>query len=456
MSIRPPYLRLFVLLTVLAIPPLAAPPVAAGEEPSAKLVRVTYQVADLVIPIPGTIHTPGDSVSAAVTSATQEGHLIKLITDTVDPRSWSDMGGPGAIDYHPMTMSLVVNQTPAIQEQIQDLLRSLRRLQDQQVSLEVRFLSVGEDFVERIGLETKGGVEIKPASPSGPGLRGHFLDDAQVSRLMEAVQGDQHANVMQTPKATVFNGQSWDFDAAEPKSFVTGLQVLMGPDGKTVFQPTIQEIPVGTHLTARPVISADRRSVNVSLNVRLTSLEKSVAETTPFEVSYTPTGEAPKAFTQLLQQPPVSQLSLDRALNIPAGRTALISGWKREREVRTESGPPVLSEIPYVNRLFKNVGYHRETECVMMLVTPRIIIVEEEERPAGAVRQAGFTEEAAPACGKRAEAAELVAKYHRACAEGRGAEATQLAVRALAIDPKCFHVEETPAAPCNTSAPKGR
>jgi general secretion pathway protein D len=48
-------------------------------------------------------------------------------------------------------------------------------------------------------------------------------------------------------------------------------------------------------------------------------------------------------------------------------------------EGRNEFGPPVLSKIPYINRLFKNVGYGREAESLLIMVTPRIIIQEEEE-----------------------------------------------------------------------------
>jgi len=39
----------------------------------------------------------------------------------------------------------------------------------------------------------------------------------------------------------------------------------------------------------------------------------------------------------------------------------------------------MLSKIPYINRLFKNVAIGRETNTLMMTVTPCIIIPEEEE-----------------------------------------------------------------------------
>ena len=48
-------------------------------------------------------------------------------------------------------------------------------------------------------------------------------------------------------------------------------------------------------------------------------------------------------------------------------------------ENRNEFGPPFLSKIPYINRLFKNVGVGRESAHVMIMVTPRIIINSEEE-----------------------------------------------------------------------------
>src|SRR5262249_54932637 len=82
-------------------------------------------------------------------SQTNEEVLIKLIMNTVEPRSWAEMGGTGTIDYFPNTMALVINQTPDIQDQIAELLDSLRRLQDQEVAVEIRFITVTDDFFER-------------------------------------------------------------------------------------------------------------------------------------------------------------------------------------------------------------------------------------------------------------------------------------------------------------------
>ena len=65
------------------------------------------------------------------------------------------------------------------------------------------------------------------------------------------------------------------------------------------------------------------------------------------------------------------------------GGTVLLGGIKRLREGRTERGVPILSKVPWVSRLFKNVGIGREAQSLMMMVTPRIIIQEEEEAKLG-------------------------------------------------------------------------
>ena len=57
----------------------------------------------------------------------------------------------------------------------------------------------------------------------------------------------------------------------------------------------------------------------------------------------------------------------------------LLGGVKRLSESRNIAGVPILNKLPYVSRLFKNSGVGRETESLLLMVTPRIIIHEEEE-----------------------------------------------------------------------------
>ncbi len=94
-------------------------------------------------------------------------------------------------------------------------------------------------------------------------------------------------------------------------------------------------------------------------------------------------------FTQLIQQPVVNTITIDTTVSVPDGGTVVMGGLKRLSESRSEYGPPILSKIPYINRLFKNVGYGRSAESLLIMVTPRIIIQEEEQE-----RQTGYHFEA--------------------------------------------------------------
>ncbi|HEX4611150.1 MAG TPA: RNA polymerase sigma factor, partial [Urbifossiella sp.] len=99
---------------------------------------VSYAVADLVVPIPdGDLNSPKNEAAK-----TKEDWLIRKITRTVSPASWEGSGGTGTIQYSPRDMTLVVSNTARVQAQVRYLLETMRRVQDVQVSAEIRTLSL--------------------------------------------------------------------------------------------------------------------------------------------------------------------------------------------------------------------------------------------------------------------------------------------------------------------------
>ncbi len=99
--------------------------------------------------------------------------LIDLITSTIASQTWSDVGGPGTIDSFETNLSLVVSQTQEVHEEIADLLQQLRRLQDLQVTIEVRFITLQDDFFERIGVDFDFNIAthtspLPTPTPAGP------------------------------------------------------------------------------------------------------------------------------------------------------------------------------------------------------------------------------------------------------------------------------------------------
>ncbi len=413
----------------------------------------------------------GGAGSNSVTqNGTLERELIRLITTTIKPDSWMQQGGEGTIEYFPLGLAMVINQSPEVIEEVERLLESLRKLQDLEVSIEVKVVALGETFYERIGVDFAMGVRTNAKSlNSGPGTRtgpvnnsnysGNvvglqlpgvptpdldipiratsfnkavppfggftnsfadgglslglaFLSDIQVQMFLEAAQGDTRTNVLQAPKITSLNGTAAIISVNDFQFFLTGMSVT-SVGGQLVFTPQNIPFPVGTStqtptsplnptpsltsnlpgitLSVQPVVSADRRFVRMNIQQSFINLISGTAQV-PLTTIITPVFEnggqgQPTPFTQYLQQPRFSSIDTQTVVVVPDGGTVVMGGLKYMTEGRNEYGPPVLSKIPYVNRLFKNVAYGREGRSILLMVTPRIIINREEQ-----MRQTGVTE----------------------------------------------------------------
>ena len=391
--------------------------------------------------------------------------LITLITTTIQPDTWDELGGEGRVAEFETNMSLVVSQTQEVHEEIADLLEQLRRLQDLQVTIEVRFINLQDDFFEQIGVDFDlnidsnvsnndlpnndsgrsttiglgfdqgGNPTNQTAAPSNPitnlvngandiqirqgsfgavqpGFGGYaasaaptmgiaILSDLEAYFFVRAVQGDKRTNILQSPKVTLFNGQAASVSDQIQQPFVTSVTPVVG-DFAAAQAPVIVVLAEGTTLSVQAVVSPDRRYVRLTL-VPFFSEIRGVNEFT-FEGSSTSTedrtdsneetadgGTASSStnnasnFTQgtTIQLPTFAFTTVTTTVSVPDGGTVLLGGVKRLSEQRDEIGTPFLSKLPYVSRLFKNVAIGRNTQSLMLMVTPRIIIQQEEEELRG-------------------------------------------------------------------------
>jgi general secretion pathway protein D len=497
--------------------------------------------------------------------------LIDLLTTTVEPGTWDVDGGSGTIGTNENTLSLVIRQTAPVHDQIVDLLSQLRKLQDLQVTVEVRFISVSDRFFERIGVDfdfniqdtlgdppgvpafgsrqlqfpgggagggggqgggggggQAGGGDLRGGGQQGQGggqggqggqqgqqggqqggispvlfdpitrvrppldnfnrqvvglatpgqftedfdiqfRQGSFeigvpdfgnfqpdagiqvgmaiLSDIEAFFFIQAAQGDERANLLFAPKVTLFNGQLATISDQTIRYLVTG-QIPVVSTGAVGFQPVVTPFPDGINLTVVAVISADRRYVRLSLAPRFQQI---IDIQTFTQVSFGGAagigggggggfggggggggfggggggqgggggggqfgfggigggfgggGQGGGGFggggggqgggqqggqqgqqgggssAGTVQLPVISTINVSTTVSVPDGGTVLLGGIKRLREGRNMAGVPILNKIPYVSRLFKNSGVGRDTESIMLMVTPRIIIQEEEE-----------------------------------------------------------------------------
>jgi general secretion pathway protein D len=382
--------------------------------------------------------------------------LIDLIVSTVANETWAENGGGEAeIRPFPTNLSLVISQTQAVHEQIADLLEQLRRLQDLQVTIEVRFIRLNDSFFERIGIDfdaniedrSSGTADLVPGQPFEPGRQSAIvginepanaasfpaftadldvpfrqngfaittspfgspqqvanfgfaiLSEIEAYFLIEAAQGDRRTNVLNAPKVTLFNGQQAFVADAVSQPFVVGVIPVVG-EFASALQPVIVVLNEGTLMTIQAVVSNDRRYVRLTVvpfftqvgDVDTFTFEGTTSTTSSSESSdddedgndeSTSESDAETSTGVTVQLPAFQFIAVVTTVSVPDGGTVLLGGIKRLSEGRNEIGVPLLSKVPYVNRLFRNIGIGRETDSLMMMVTPRIIIQEEEEERLG-------------------------------------------------------------------------
>jgi hypothetical protein len=352
------------------------------------LVQRTYPVADLIVPHddylvpPQSSGLPAPERRPAARETTEHG-LMKLIVNVVAPTTWQLCGGPGTIDYFPLGMALVIQQTPEIHERIAELLAGLRRMNDLEVTVETRLLSLSDSafaqLCKRLSLQPmETDLDGTPPDAAAPTAARTLLDDCQLFQLMEMIQVDRRSQVMQAPKLTVFDGQTASLQIVDYQYFVTNVQIVQ-QGGSVVFVPQQQPVPVGMQMQVKPVVSVDRRSVRLDLKMHCAD----VAATVPllpvesFISPYQGDGQygEPVPFTQFVQQPKIRRLNLAETVEMPDNQTVLLAGWKRTRQLPSELGE-LLADLLGPN--FDGLRHRDETEHLVLLVTPRIIVSEEE------------------------------------------------------------------------------
>ena len=195
------------------------------------LVVKTYSVADLVVPV---------SLVTGESKPPRAGDWLKLvdrITESVDPDSWDENGGPGSIRHYETTLSLVIRARPDTHQRIEKLLTKMRDAQDVLVVLETQFLQIEDSsFFEQAGPKIT--LDEKTLAAK--------LDERDAAKFVKAVLAHEECALLTAPKLTLTSGQ-----IAEVKTDVRGVDAKVS----------------AFHLHVRGVVTPDRTGVRLNITV---------------------------------------------------------------------------------------------------------------------------------------------------------------------------------------------
>ncbi len=255
------------------------------------------------------------------------------------------------------------------------------------------------------------GVPSTAAAAGVTGI-GFLIDDLRVDVLIRATQADSRNITVNTPRITFFNGQRAYVTVSRQLAFVSDLEPVVATNS-VAFDPEIDVVSSGIVLDVEGTISADRRYVTLTVRPSLAQLtnirnfvvfggitqggdgidndgDGQIDEEQPDGIDNdgdgqidedigTPAGGGGLGNTGFIQQPEIQLTSLRTSVSVPDKGTLLLGGQRLTGEVEIESGVPVLSKIPLINRLFTNRSMARDERTLLIFIKPTIIVQSEEE-----------------------------------------------------------------------------
>jgi general secretion pathway protein D len=208
------------------------------------------------------------------------------------------------------------------------------------------------------------------------GIAGQFLDDIQVDFLIQATQADKRTVRLTAPRLTFTNGQTANIYVVTQQAFVSGLNPIVG-DSAVGFNPQVSVLSEGVTMLVEGVISSDRRYVTMSIDAGVARLDQFRQSATSAVAGGQLVNSAnTQAFIQL---PQITVTRVRTTVTVPDEGTVLLGGQRLITEVEVETGVPVLSKIPIINRFFTNRLESKEEQTLLILVKPTVMIQTEEE-----------------------------------------------------------------------------
>jgi type II secretory pathway component GspD/PulD (secretin) len=202
-----------------------------------------------------------------------------------------------------------------------------------------------------------------------------FLNDIQASLLIKAVQDSNKADILASPRVTVFNTQRANISVGLQRGYIADADV--GNNG--ALDPQVASITTRTTLDVRPIVSADRRYVYLELFPQTRTLNPSTPFFTVTVSAAAGTGNNIVATSIPIQLPQQNFRIVETTVCVPDRGHLLIGGLAEVSEQEIETGIPVLNKIPIIKRLFSRHSTAKQRQHMLILVHPTVLIKEELE-----------------------------------------------------------------------------
>lgn len=212
-------------------------------------------------------------------------------------------------------------------------------------SLGVQWNAVSEHLSATFS-DTSSGV----VSSLFPGASVSYINK-DISAVVNALATTSDTEIVSSPRMLVLNNETAKLQIGDQVPIITQSAVSITDPGAPVVNSTSYR-DTGVILSVKPKVRAGGM-----VEVTIAQEVSGVSETT----------------TSSIDSPTISQRSLESVLAVPDGSTAILGGLMSSTRTYSQSGIPILKDIPILGAAFRSTGEtDRRTELVI-LVEPTVV-----------------------------------------------------------------------------------
>lgn len=184
------------------------------------------------------------------------------------------------------------------------------------------------------------------------GLAGSFsaITGTDIFKLLKLVASKNDVTVLSSPQVLVLNNESATVNVGEQVPIVTSQ--ISDTSASTTSNQTIQYKDTGVILNVTPRINKN--------GIIIMEIDQQVST-------------AQSLTTGGLQSPTISTKQIKTKVAVKDGQSILMGGLIDKNETDTESGIPVLKDIPYLGNVFKTKSRSSDKTELLVVVTPYVI-----------------------------------------------------------------------------------
>jgi beta-lactamase regulating signal transducer with metallopeptidase domain len=198
-----------------------------------------------------------------------------------------------------------------------------------------------------------------------------ILDEATQKAFFADIQDDHRSSIIMAPKITAFEGASASVDLSRTTPYVASVEPVVRPDGGVSFQPQGKELADGLQIAMRGTMQ--KGSSDLETTLHRTDLVRLDTVTVPAQ------GADSVVVNGSVQVPQTIEVHRQVHCALPEGSALLVSmGYRDERPQPTGMS---RSAIDLLATLGIEVEPRRRTREILILLTPRHVILESEEEP---------------------------------------------------------------------------